>query len=102
MKTVNFSQMKDGTQPEYLFLRDLEQHHNKFTADRLLRELRMQGEEVSLPEYKVSRLGNWLQTATRAHSDGADIDWVVDVSCARDHDGPSTGARAANGLNNED
>jgi predicted HD phosphohydrolase len=77
MKTVGFTQMKDGTQPEYLFLRELEKQHNKFTADRLLRELRVQGEEESIPGYKITRLDHSLQASTRAYNEGADIDWIV-------------------------
>jgi hypothetical protein len=32
MKSVNFTQMKDGTKEEYLFLRDFELEHNKGAA----------------------------------------------------------------------
>jgi predicted HD phosphohydrolase len=76
MKTVNFTQMKDGTKEEYLFLREFELEHNKGVADRVLRELGLQAEET-LPGYKITRLEHALQAATRAFRDGADIDWVV-------------------------
>jgi predicted HD phosphohydrolase len=46
------------------------------TADRILRELRLQ-EEETLPGYKITRLEHGLQAATRAWNDGADVDWVV-------------------------
>ncbi len=48
MKTVNFTAMKDGTKEDYLFLQPLEQDHINHTADRVLRELRLQADE-SLP-----------------------------------------------------
>jgi len=74
--TVSFTQMKDGTEEEYLLLRELEAPIYKMTADRVLRELRHQAEET-LPGYKITRLHHGLQTATRAENEGADIDWVV-------------------------
>ena len=76
MKSVNFTQMKDGTKEEYLFLRDFELEHVKGAADRVLRELGLQSEET-LPGYKITRLEHGLQAATRAFREGADIDWVV-------------------------
>ena len=76
MKSVNFTQMKDGTKEEYLFLREFELDHNKGAADRVLRELGLQAEET-LPGYKITRLEHGLQAATRAHREGADLDWVV-------------------------
>ena len=76
MKTVDFTAMKDGTREEYLFLKPLEDEHIKGTADRVIRELRLQ-EEETLPGYKISRLTHGLQAATRALNEGADIDWIV-------------------------
>lgn len=76
MDTVSFSQMKDGTKEDYALLEKLEKSHQEGTADRLLRELANQGEET-LGGYKVTRLEHALQSATRAHREGADIDWVV-------------------------
>ncbi len=75
-KTVSFSQMKDGTQQDYQLLQSLEHDYIAGTAVRLLAELVRQGEQ-SLEGYKISRLDHALQSATRAHNDGADIDWVV-------------------------
>ena len=57
METVSFTAMKDGTKEDYEFLRDFEHDHNKATADRVLRELRLQ-EEETFPGYKISRLGS--------------------------------------------
>ncbi|WP_299936459.1 HD domain-containing protein [uncultured Pelagimonas sp.] len=73
---VSFTQMKDGTKDEYLLLQKLEKPYLAMTADRILDELRRQG-EVSLEGYKVNRLEHGLQSATRAERDGADIDWIV-------------------------
>jgi len=80
-KTVNFTQMKDGTAEEYAFLTKLETEHAKGTADKLLQALVDLDEGLS--GYKITRLGHSLQSATRAWRDGADIDWVV---CALLHD----------------
>ena len=82
MQTVTFTEMKHGTREDYLLLRDLEQEHNRATADRLLRELARQ-EEETIEGYRITRLGHALQSATRARRDGADVDWVV---CALLHD----------------
>ncbi len=76
MDTVSFSQMKDGTKDDYALLEKLEKPHLEGTADRLLRELATQ-EEETISGYKVTRLEHSLQSATRAHREGADIDWVV-------------------------
>ena len=76
MKSVNFTQMKDGTKEEYLFLREFELEHVKRAADRVLSELGLQPEET-LPGYKITRLEHGLQAATRAFREGADIDWVA-------------------------
>lgn len=57
-------------------LQEAEHAYINGTADRLLAELRRQGEET-LEGYKITRLDHALQSATRAHREGADIDWVV-------------------------
>jgi len=76
MKTVNFTQMKDGTREEYEMLAEMEKPYHALTADRVLAELRKQGEDT-LSGYKITRLEHGLQSATRACREGADIDWVV-------------------------
>jgi predicted HD phosphohydrolase len=76
MKTVAFSQMKDGTREDYLFLHQLEKPYQDAAAGRVLSELAKQGQDT-LAGYKVTRLEHGLQCATRAMRDGADIDWVV-------------------------
>ena len=55
--------MKDGTKNDYLFLKLLEDEHLRGTAERVIRELRLQ-EEETLPGYKISRLEHGLQAVT--------------------------------------
>jgi len=74
--TVSFTQMKDGTREDYDLLERHEKPYHAMTADRILEELRRQG-EVSMSGYKITRLEHGLQSATRAYRDGADLDWVV-------------------------
>ena len=76
MKTVSFTQMKDGTREDYELLREAEKPHLAMTPERILRELRAQGEET-LPGYRITRLEHGLQAATRARREGADVDWIV-------------------------
>jgi predicted HD phosphohydrolase len=73
---VSFVNMKEGTQADYEMLHGLEADFNQGTARRLLRELASQAEET-LSGYQVTRMEHALQSATHAHLDGADIDWVV-------------------------
>lgn len=77
-RTVSFSQMKDGTREDYLFLQEHENEFMKGTANRVLRELATQADET-LTGYKITRLDHALQAATRAEADGADDDWIVAV-----------------------
>ncbi len=74
-QTVSFTAMKDGTRDDYLLLDRLERAYADGLAARVLAELGAL--EHSLGGYQVSRLDHSLQTATRAHRDGADIDMVV-------------------------
>ncbi len=74
--TVSFTQMKDGTREDYEFLAKHEKTYHAMTADRILDELRRQG-EATLEGYKLTRLDHGLQAATRAEAEGADIDWIV-------------------------
>ncbi len=76
MRTVSFTQMKDGTREDYEFLREQEEPYLAGTAERILSELEKQGNET-LSGYKISRLDHALQSATRAERDGADVDWIV-------------------------
>ncbi|MEM7471269.1 MAG: HD domain-containing protein [Pseudomonadota bacterium] len=72
---VKFTAMKDGDKADYDLLHPLEVDYAAGTADRLLNSLVSLDE--SLSGYQVTRLGHSLQSATRAHRDGADTDWVV-------------------------
>ena len=74
--TVSFTQMKDGTKADYELLHELEKPYLALTPDRVLDELRRQG-EVSIEGYQITRLDHALQSATRAEKDGVDIDWIV-------------------------
>ncbi len=76
MKTVDFTQMKDGNREEYQLLAEHERDFQKLTADRVLAEMQKQGEDT-ITGYKITRLQHGLQSATRAYNDKADIDWVV-------------------------
>lgn len=73
---VTFTQMKDGSKEDYALLEQREKPYLALTADRILAELRRQGED-SLSGYQITRMEHGLQAATRAHREGADIDWVV-------------------------
>lgn len=75
-QTVSFVEMKSGTKEDYELLAELEKPYHASTADRILTEMERQGEDT-LSGYKITRLCHGLQAATRAHRDGADIDWVV-------------------------
>ena len=75
METVSFTQMKDGTQEEYLFLQKLEHDYIRALPDRLLQALERLG--GSLQGYQLSRLQHSLQSASRAEDDGADIEMIV-------------------------
>jgi len=75
MDRVKFTAMKDGDKADYDLLHPLEVDYASGTADRLLTAL--VSLDDSLSGYQVTRLGHSLQSATRAHRDGADTDWVV-------------------------
>jgi len=75
MKTVSFTQMKDGSAEEYALLHRLEADYIRALPDRLLVALQRLGD--SLQGYQVSRLEHSLQSATRAENDGADADMIV-------------------------
>ena len=75
MKTVNFTEMKNGTKEEYLMLDEHEQDYTKGTADRIIKF--MNGLNSTLEGYKITRLEHSLQTATRAYKDKADEEMIV-------------------------
>ena len=51
MKTVSFTQMKDGTKADYDLLAEAEKPYHALTADRILTELRKQDEDDQ-PEHR--------------------------------------------------
>ena len=75
MKTVNFTEMKNGSKEEYLMLDKHEQNYISRTAERILKF--MGGLNSTLEGYKITRLEHSLQAATRAFKDGADEEMVV-------------------------
>ena len=77
-ETVSFTAMADGSAEDYALLAELEKPYQAGTADRLLAELRRQGEET-LAGYRITRLEHGLQAATRARREGADIDWDAEA-----------------------
>ena len=72
---VSFTNMAAGTRADYQPLERLETQFAAQTADRILEHLRALA--GSLAGYQVDRLEHSLQTATRAHRDGADEEMVV-------------------------
>jgi predicted HD phosphohydrolase len=75
MKSVNFTEMKDGSKEDYLLLDKHEKIYIEGTADRLIKF--MSGLSNTLEGYKVTRLEHSLQTATRALNDKADEEMIV-------------------------
>ena len=75
MDKVNFTQMKDGSKEDYLLLDKHEKKYIEGTADRLLKF--MSGLNSTLEGYKISRLEQSLQTATRALNDKAGDEMIV-------------------------
>ena len=75
MKTVKFTEMKNGSKDDYQLLEKLEKKFERQTADRILSFLSKQ--TSTLEGYKITRLEHSLQTATRAFRDKADEEMVV-------------------------
>ena len=75
MKTVNFTEMKNGSKEDYLLLDKHEKKYIEGTADRLIKF--MSGLSNTLESYQVTRLEHSLQTATRALNDKANDEMIV-------------------------
>ena len=75
MKSVNFTEMKNGSKEDYLLLDKHEKKYIEGTADRLMKF--MSGLSNTLEGYKITRLEHSLQTATRALNDKADDEIIV-------------------------
>ena len=75
MKKVSFTEMKNGTKDDYLFLDRHEKNFASKTADRILKF--MSGLTKTLEGYQISRLEHSLQSATRAYKNGESEEMVV-------------------------
>ncbi len=75
MKKVNFTEMKNGTKEDYLFLEKHEKNYVNETADRILKY--MSGLTKTLEGYPISRLEHSLQSATKALGAGEDEEMIV-------------------------
>ena len=75
MKKVSFTEMKNGTKDDYLFLDRHEKNFASKTADRILKF--MSGLTETLEGYQISRLEHSLQSATRAYKNGESEEIVV-------------------------
>lgn len=75
METVSFRRMDEGTAVEYALLDKLEHQFVEGLPDRLLGAL--ESLRSTLAGYQIDRLEHSLQSATRAESDGADIEMIV-------------------------
>jgi predicted HD phosphohydrolase len=75
VKTVSFTAMKDGTPADYALLEEAGEVYLQAMPTRILDAVRALGHTFS--GYQVSRLEHSLQSATRAHRDGRDEEYVV-------------------------
>ncbi len=75
MKTVKFTEMKNGTKEDYELLEKLEKKFERQTADRILDYLSKQ--TSTLEGYKITRLEHSLQAATRAFKNKESDEMVV-------------------------
>ena len=75
MKKVSFTEMKNGTKEDYLFLEKHEKNYINKTADRVLKY--MSGLTKTLEGYPISRLEHSLQSATKALKAGEDEEIIV-------------------------
>ena len=75
MKKVSFTEMKNGTKQDYLFLDKKEKDFANKTAERILEF--MSNLTKTLEGYQISRLEHSLQSATRAYNNGESEEMVV-------------------------
>jgi predicted HD phosphohydrolase len=81
LKQATFTEMLNGTQEDYAIIGEHHADYSKGLADRILKHLMIL--EGDTGGYAVDRLTHCIQTATRAHRDGRDEEYVV---CALLHD----------------
>ena len=78
---AKFTAMTEGTKDDWMIIKDHAMDFNQGLADRVLDHLKiLDGDFGGFP---IDRLQHSLQTATRAHRDGRDEEYVV---CALLHD----------------
>ena len=75
MKKVSFTEMKNGTKDDYLFLDKHEKDFANKISDRILNF--MSNLTETLEGYQISRLEHSLQSATRAYNNGESEEMVV-------------------------
>ena len=75
MKKVSFTEMKNGTKEDYLFLEKHEKNYASKTADRIIKY--MSGLTETLEGYQVSRLEHSLQSASKALRNGESEEMIV-------------------------
>ena len=75
MKTVNFTEMKNGSKEDYKLLEKFERSFERQTADRILNYLSKQ--TSTLEGYKITRLEHCLQAATRAFNNQESNEMIV-------------------------
>ena len=75
MKKVSFTEMKNGTKDDYLFLDKHEKDFANETAERILKF--MSNLTETLEGYQISRLEHSLQSATRAFNNGESEEMIV-------------------------
>ena len=75
MKKVSFTEMKNGTKKDYLFLDKHEKDFASKTADRIIKY--MSGLTETLEGYQVSRLEHSLQSASRAYKNKENEEMIV-------------------------
>ena len=75
MKTVNFIQMADGTPEDYAILGQWEEQFLKTFPQNLINAVKaLQNNQAG---FQITRFEHSLQSATRAHRDGRDKEYVV-------------------------
>ena len=75
MKKVSFTEMKNGTKEDYLFLDKHEKNFADKTAERIIKFMSNLSE--TLEGYQISRLEHSLQSATRAYKNKESEEMVV-------------------------
>ena len=75
MKTVDFTEMKNGSKEDYELLEKFEKNFERQTADRIINYLSKQ--TTTLEGYKITRLEHSLQAATRAFKNNESDEMVV-------------------------